>query len=506
MPGDDGAFVLGFAADEHGIVAGAGDVGDDMGAGGGSGVGGIEVADFAENLGLGADQLAAFFGVAGAGFAEGGVVGFDLVGLFFQFVRFGEVVDELGRFRNLGEEGGLIAGELGLGDIGEDTVEGVVVLGGDGIEFVVVATGAGDGEAEEGFRGHVDAVVDDVVGITVEFVAERKETQGSERALIDGGLAAGILGFRFLYGLDEEAVGGELFDDELVVRFVAVEGVDDVVAVGPGVGVAEVFAAFGVALGVGVAGNIEPVTAPAFAVGGGGEEAVDEGGVGGIGIFKRIRFEGGDLGRGGREAGEVEGEAADQRAAVGSGVGGEAVVREFGEDEVIDGGFDPRRVGGSGGGGDCGLADGLERPVFFADAAVAGGGGTGLGRGGDAGIGGAAADPLGEVGDLRVSEFFALGGHLELVVFVTDRGEEEATRRLAGDEGRAGVAAGKEGGGGVEEETALDAVGIVAVALVTMLDQDGADLVFEKLEVGGGNRRGRGDGRSGLGVGGGEKE
>jgi hypothetical protein len=43
------------------------------------------------------------------------------------------------------------------------------------------------------------------------------------------------------------------------------------------------------------------------------------------------------------------------------------------------------------------------------------------------------------------------------------------------------------------------------VALVAILDQDGADLVLEKLEVGGGNRR-RGGWRSGLGTGGGEKE
>ena len=307
---------------------------------------------------------------------------------------------------------------------------------------MVVATGAGGGEAEEGFRGDVDAVVDDVVGIAVEFVAEGKEAEGGENALIVGRFGGGVLGFGFLDGLGEEAVGGELFDDELVVGFVAVEGIDDVVAVSPGVGVAQVFAAFGVALGVGVAGDIEPVAAPAFTVGRGGKQAVDEGGVGGVGITERIGFEGDDLGFGGWEAGEVEGEAADQRAAIGSGVGAEAMVCEFGEDEVIDGVLDPRGVGGSGG-GDCGLADGLERPVFFADAAVAGGGGTGLGGGGDAGIGGAAADPLGEVGDLGVSEFFALGGHLEFFVFVTDRGEKEAVRRLAGDDSRAGVAAGE---------------------------------------------------------------
>lgn len=40
--------------------------------------------------------------------------------------------------------------------------EAVVVLGGDGVEFVAVATGAGDGEAEEGAPGEVDLAVDHV--------------------------------------------------------------------------------------------------------------------------------------------------------------------------------------------------------------------------------------------------------------------------------------------------------------------------------------------------------
>ena len=52
---------------------------------------------------------------------------------------------------------------------------------------------------------------------------------------------------------------------ELIVRHVIVEGFDDPVAVGVGVGVAAFFGE-DVAFGVGVAGDIEPVSAPAFAV------------------------------------------------------------------------------------------------------------------------------------------------------------------------------------------------------------------------------------------------
>ena len=50
--------------------------------------------------------------------------------------------------------GDFLAGILfGFGAAGGLEVggEGVVVGGGDGVEFVVVAAGAGDGEAEEGF-------------------------------------------------------------------------------------------------------------------------------------------------------------------------------------------------------------------------------------------------------------------------------------------------------------------------------------------------------------------
>lgn len=60
-----------------------------------------------------------------------------------------------------------------------------------------------------------------------------------------------------------EEVARELFAEELVDWLVGVEGVDDVVAVTPGVAVGDVFVE---SVGIGVADHVEPVSSPAFAV------------------------------------------------------------------------------------------------------------------------------------------------------------------------------------------------------------------------------------------------
>ena len=58
-------------------------------------------------------------------------------------------------------------------------MEGVVVGGGDRIELVVVAAGAGNGEAERGLSQRVDALVDGVVGV-LEALADGDEAEGGE--------------------------------------------------------------------------------------------------------------------------------------------------------------------------------------------------------------------------------------------------------------------------------------------------------------------------------------
>ncbi len=288
------------------------------------------------------------FGAAfGVGLAEGGAA--------------------FGQFRVV--EGGE-GDQLDIGGV-EDAVEGVVILDGDGVVFVVVAAGALDGEAEGAAGDDVDAVVDDVMGDPEEAAAAGDEAHGGE--------VGGIRGC--------DLVGGDLEEEELVVGEVLVEGADDPVAVGVSVDEAALLAGVDVAFGVGVAGDIEPVAAPAFAVVGAVEEAIDEafdgGGVEGIaggGVGEGFAGEGLDLVEGRREAGEGGVGAADEGSGVGGREGLAALGFELGEDEAVEvvdrpaGVLDGRRWGG---------LRGLEGPV---EVGIGWGleGGPG-GRGGDEG-------------------------------------------------------------------------------------------------------------------------
>ena len=226
-------------------------------------------------------------------------------------------------------------------------MQGIVVLDRDRVELVVVAARAGDGQAEEGLGGGVDALVDGVVDV-IEALADGDEAEGGE---------AGIVGRDV-----RDAVGGELLDDELVIRLIFVHRVDDVVAVGPGVGVA-IVAEEAVALvdleaaRVGVAGGVEPVTGPAFAVVRRGEEEVDLLGVDGFEVAGRTSGargervgergviagldEGVDLFRGGREADQVVVDATQEGFRAGGRIGLKALLFELGEDERVDGILDP---------------------------------------------------------------------------------------------------------------------------------------------------------------------
>ena len=65
-----------------------------------------------------------------------------------------------------------------------------------------------------------------------------------------------------------QAVGGDLLDDEAVVRLVLVERSDHVIAIGVRVGIAPLLGE-DVPLGVGIAGHVEPVPAPGLRRSGG---------------------------------------------------------------------------------------------------------------------------------------------------------------------------------------------------------------------------------------------
>jgi hypothetical protein len=93
----------------------------------------------------------------------------------------------------------------------------------------------------------------------------------------------------------------------------------------------------------------------------------------------------------------------------------------------------------------------------------------------------AEGDPFLEIRDHRWFELRALGGHLEVVLLVLDRAEQQALGGFAGDDHRAALAALLPAGARVEAEAAL--LLLRAVALVTMLGEDGADALFKKLRL-----------------------
>ena len=142
---------------------------------------------------------------------------------------------------------------------------------------MVVAAGTADGEAEEPAGKNVDPVVDNVGGNTEKAPAGGEEAEGGK---------VGI-------PLPTEPIGGELERDKAIVGEILVEGPDHPVAVHRGMDEKPLLAAVDIALGVGIAGDIEPVPPLLLAVARRGEEPVDELFVrvrGGIGHERRHRF------------------------------------------------------------------------------------------------------------------------------------------------------------------------------------------------------------------------
>jgi len=131
-------------------------------------------------------------------------------------------------------------------------VKGVVIRLRDRIEFVVVTSRARNRQPEERLGGDINAVVDDVIGVAVEMVAERDEAERSLRVFVS---AKGQL------------VRRELFDNESVIRLVFVESLDDVIAISPRIRINGTFApSIELPFGIRVPRHIEPVPSPTFTV------------------------------------------------------------------------------------------------------------------------------------------------------------------------------------------------------------------------------------------------
>ena len=317
---------------------------------------------------------------------------------------------------------------------------------------MIVALGAGYGKAEEAAGSDVDPVV-------LEFGTQRVEAEAGSRFRRFGKLIAGDLRF------DEEIVG-----------HVPIEGVDHPVAVAESVGVRGL--ASGVELVVGIAGYIEPVAAPAFAVARAGQQTVYY-------FFERVRRfvgeEGVDLFGRGREAGEIVGGAAEEGALIGGLHRRESLFVQLRDYEAVDGGVcvGLRRVG---------LADRLERPEgalfggYDVFAGFCGGGYWGV-RPDCAGF-----YPGGDLFDFFVLEA-ALRRHFQLAL-LADGLDEQAVVRVARGDCRAGFTAFEQGLAGAHFEASHFRCGVAGEAVFR---EDRADAHFKELlrfVVGGVEQRG----------------
>ena len=142
----------------------------------------------------------------------------------------------------------------------------------DGVVFVGMALRASGGQPHPGRAcgGHAidGGVKTKLKGIDATlFIELRVPMEASCNALI--------------LSRPREHVPGELFDGELVEGHVSVETANHPVAVGPHAAWSVLF----VAIGVGVAGNIQPLAPPLFPVGRGGQKAIHDANVGFLAAF-----------------------------------------------------------------------------------------------------------------------------------------------------------------------------------------------------------------------------
>ena len=351
---------------------------------------------------------------------------------------------------------------------GEDPVEGIEILLGDGVKLVIVAAGAGGGEPEERLGIDIDLVLDHlhlvVEGIDrYEAELHHPQMRRADRRFIEplGGVPTRI----------GEEVAGDLLAHELVVGEIVVERPDEVIAVAPRIGKLGVPLA---AVRLAVADEIHPVAREALAEARGGEHSVDSGRVG---CRRRIGGEGQHLLGAGREPGEDERQPPQEHRR-GSDRGRlEAGCVESGGQKAID-----RVVGPIGAA--CRRWIVAVKRLKTPPSATLGEIGRGCGRAGAGGltrIRGAGRDPGAEGGERVVVEALAPLRHLETGQLVSQNGEESAVLWSTGNEDRPPCPTGAHSLAVVEDEPTFRRT-ITAVAFLAVLDEHRADPGFEEIK------------------------
>ena len=135
---------------------------------------------------------------------------------------------------------------------GQAGFQGVIVPLGHGIEFVIVTAGATRRHSQESAAGRADHVV--------QFVGSLSSRQHRIWTL---DLVPGPGDQETRRGVLTEDVPGQLFPDELIVRFIFIEAPDDIIAIGPGIRPRVVHLE---PVGFGEPDHVQPVPGPALAV------------------------------------------------------------------------------------------------------------------------------------------------------------------------------------------------------------------------------------------------
>ena len=192
---------------------------------------------------------------------------------------------------------------------------------------MVVAAGAGDGEAEERTAHDIDFIVHVVgdhlilIDIAGHEVGNSQQAGGDQTILIDAsGLAR------------RDQIPRDLIAQELGVGEVLVERLDDPIAVAPRLAEVALRRQLNEISGIGVAHDIEPVPTPALAIQRRCEHAIHDPREG-LGRF--IGEERLDLGGCRRQADKVERRSAQERPFVGRRGGGAPLRFQLREDEIV---------------------------------------------------------------------------------------------------------------------------------------------------------------------------
>ena len=189
---------------------------------------------------------------------------------------------------------------------------------------MVVTPRTADRQSEKGLADRVDLLIDGIdqqlflIGRADDFGTHDKEP-GRHDVVVP-----------LFLGAEREQIAGQLFGEEPVERLVGVKRVNHVIAKTPGVVVGEVFVR---TVGVGITRHVEPVTAPTLSEFGPAQQRIDD-------FRKRVRRVVSekrlDVGRGRRNANQVEDDSPQQGWLVGISDRRQPFRLKFSENEAID--------------------------------------------------------------------------------------------------------------------------------------------------------------------------